>query len=104
VLPSRHETWGVVLIEAMAAGLPAIVSDAVGSAPDLVETEETGLTYVSSASKGLVTQLNRLLSDPPLRKRLGEKGLEKVGNWSIDCALTGFEMAIRTALQPRRNG
>jgi glycosyltransferase involved in cell wall biosynthesis len=42
VLPSAHETWGLVVNEAMATGLPAVVTDQVGCAADLVVTGETG--------------------------------------------------------------
>lgn len=46
VLPSDgRETWGLVVNEAMAAGLPAIVSDEVGCAPDLVIDGRTGFTF-----------------------------------------------------------
>ena len=42
VLPSATESWGLVVNEAMATGLPAVVSDRVGCAPDLVVEGETG--------------------------------------------------------------
>ena len=42
VLPSEHETWGLVVNEAFACGLPAIVSDAAGCAPELIEEGRTG--------------------------------------------------------------
>jgi glycosyltransferase involved in cell wall biosynthesis len=46
VLPSDGgETWGLVVNEAMACGLPAIVSDAVGCAPDLIDEGRTGSTF-----------------------------------------------------------
>jgi 1,2-diacylglycerol 3-alpha-glucosyltransferase len=43
VLPSRFEPWGLVVNEAMAAGLPVLVSDAVGCAPDLVDSANGGV-------------------------------------------------------------
>jgi len=46
VLPSDHgETWGLVVNEAMACGIPAIVSDQVGCARDLVTAGQTGLVF-----------------------------------------------------------
>ena len=44
MLPSEHETWGLVVNEAMATGLPCVVSDQAGCAPDLVTAGETGET------------------------------------------------------------
>ena len=46
VLPSDYgETWGLVVNEAMACGVPAVVSDAVGCGPDLVEEGQTGMIF-----------------------------------------------------------
>ena len=46
VLPSDHqETWGLVVNEAMACGVPAVVSDAVGCGPDLIEADRTGAVF-----------------------------------------------------------
>lgn len=46
ILPSDgRETWGLVVNEAMACGIPALVSDAAGCAPDLIEPQITGYTY-----------------------------------------------------------
>ena len=42
VLPSAGETWGLVVNEAFACGLPAIVSDKVGCAPDMIREDLTG--------------------------------------------------------------
>lgn len=58
VLPSDSgETWGLVVNEAMACGLPALVSDQVGCAADLVRPGETGAVFAC----GDVTELSRLL-------------------------------------------
>src|SRR5206468_3627451 len=43
VLPSRHDGWGVVVNQALGAGLPVITSDAVGAGLDLVEDGVNGL-------------------------------------------------------------
>ena len=45
VLPSASESWGLVINEGMAAGIPAIVSDHVGCAPDLIADGVTGFTF-----------------------------------------------------------
>lgn len=45
ILSSSSETWGLVVNEAMACGLPAIVSNACGCAKDLIEEGKTGYTY-----------------------------------------------------------
>ena len=61
VLPSGGgETWGLVVNEAMACGLPAIVSDAVGCAPDLIVEGETGFTFPFGNASALADRLAKL--------------------------------------------
>jgi glycosyltransferase involved in cell wall biosynthesis len=60
VLPSESETWGLVVNEAMACGLPAIVSAAVGCAPDLIEEGKTGFSYPASDCAALARCLQQL--------------------------------------------
>lgn len=62
VLPSDGlETWGLAVNEAMACGVPAVVSDAVGCGPDLIEEGVTGATFpegdISSFARALVTAI-----------------------------------------------
>jgi len=47
VLPSINETWGLIINEAMCAGLPVVVSDVVGSVPDLVKDGINGYSFNS---------------------------------------------------------
>ena len=60
VLPSFTESWGLVVNEAMATGLPAIVSDRVGSAPDLIEQGVTGFTYAAGDVPALIGKLQAM--------------------------------------------
>ncbi len=62
VLPSRHgETWGLVVNEALHHGLPAIVSEAVGCAPDLIEPGRTGEVCETDSASALAAALVRAL-------------------------------------------
>jgi glycosyltransferase involved in cell wall biosynthesis len=59
VLPSRHsETWGLVVNEALHHGVPCVVSDRVGSAPDLIDAE-TGVVFSAGDARGLAVALAR---------------------------------------------
>ena len=60
ILPSRSETFGVVVLEAMHAGLPVVVSDRVGCAEDLVSDGVTGFRFPSGNAAALA-ELPRLL-------------------------------------------
>jgi glycosyltransferase involved in cell wall biosynthesis len=59
ILPSVFEPWGLVVNEAMAAGLPVVVSDACGCAPDLV-TGENGFLFSASDEGALIQILDQL--------------------------------------------
>lgn len=68
VLPSESsETWGLVVNEAMACGTPAVVSDAVGCAPDLIEEGRTGFSYPVGNVDALAAKIADLLQ----RRRMG---------------------------------
>ena len=60
VLPSQYEHFGLVVNEAFASGVPAIVSDACGAVGDLVQHGVTGLTYRSGDVATLAAHLGDL--------------------------------------------
>jgi glycosyltransferase involved in cell wall biosynthesis len=96
VLPSDHgETWGLVINEAMACGLPAIVSDLVGCAPDLVHNNYTGFTYQCGNVKELGKHLVYLAENPEFAKQLGMNALKLVhNNYTIDRVVESIEKAM----------
>jgi glycosyltransferase involved in cell wall biosynthesis len=60
VLPSDSgETWGLVVNEALHHGVPCVVSDAVGSAPDLIRSGVTGETFETGSAPSLASALER---------------------------------------------
>jgi len=81
VLPSLFEPFGIVLLEAMAAGLP-VVASRVGGIVDVVEDGKTGLLVPPRNPQALADAIGRLVSDPPLRRRMGDAGRAKVPAYS----------------------
>ena len=75
-LASRAEGLPLAILEAWAAGLP-VVATRVGGIPLVVEHGRTGLLAESGDEEALADHLRRLLSDPGLRRRLGESGRER---------------------------
>jgi glycosyltransferase involved in cell wall biosynthesis len=79
-LPSteRAESFGIVLLEAMRAGLPTIASAIAGSGINhVVRDGETGLMTTPGDPASLASALSRLRDDGALRQRLGEAGLRR---------------------------
>ena len=61
VLPSESETWGLVVNEALHHGVPCVVSDKVGCAPDLVEHGRTGYVFSTGSAYALAGALENAL-------------------------------------------
>jgi glycosyltransferase involved in cell wall biosynthesis len=74
-VPHKHsvEGFGLVYLEAGAHGLP-VVAHATGGVPEAVVDGETGLLTAPGDTPALTAAFDRLLSDPALRRRLGEAG------------------------------
>lgn len=82
VLPSRYDGWGVVVNQALGAGLPIICSDAVGSAPDLVKTGRNGEIFPAGDSDGLYEALAGYLQTPTQIEAASQASLAFAENWS----------------------
>lgn len=71
-LPSRGENFGISVVEAMACGLPVLISDQVGICPEITAAEAGIVTQCDS--REIAVALERLIDDPDLRRRFGEHG------------------------------
>ncbi|MEK7326342.1 MAG: glycosyltransferase, partial [Chloroflexota bacterium] len=76
VLPAsaRSEAFGIVLLEAMAAGLPCVTTELGTGTSYVVQDGVTGLVVPARTPPALAEGLNRLLADEGLRARMGEAG------------------------------
>ena len=98
-LPSAsHETWGLVVNEAMATGLPAVVSEHVGCGPDLVVKGETGEVHRTGDANDLAAALARVRKAGG-RTEMGEACRARARLYGFAAASTGLVAACQ-ALAP----
>ena len=84
MLPSRSDSFGIVLLEAWSHCVPVIAARA-GGIPGVVDDGATGLLVPFADVEGLVAAAERLISDPPFAQRLGRQGYERLRsgyNWA----------------------
>ncbi|NJN58301.1 MAG: glycosyltransferase family 4 protein [Leptolyngbyaceae cyanobacterium SL_5_9] len=82
VLPSRYDGWGVVVNQALGAGLPIICSDAVGAAEDLVEPGVNGAIVPAGDVDALYTALAKYVCDSEAIATASQASLTKAANWT----------------------
>lgn len=76
VFPSKEESQGIVLLEAMASGKPVVATN-IGGIPYVVENGITGLLVEYGDVKGLANEIIKLLKDKKLRDKYGSNGKER---------------------------
>ncbi len=97
VLPSRHEPWGLIVNEAMAAGCPVIVSTDAGCHPDLVEDGVQGCVFPVGDIAALTDCLRRVFASPGAAAQMGERARERVRTWTFEEDVRGLRKALAYA-------
>jgi len=110
VLPSittalDREPWGLVVNEAMHAGVPVIATDAVGAAAGgLVRDGSNGLIVPERDPPALADAIRRLATDQALAARLGDQARRDVERFSHSAMADAFEAAVEHAISTRSSG
>ena len=99
-LPSVHEGFGMVVLEAMASGLPVVVSDQAGAA-DAVTHGEDGFVFPINDEEALTKHLNALIGDPRLRREMGAAAQKtaRSGKWGWDGYIDRVVQALQSLSQ-----
>jgi len=94
VLPSETETWGLVVNEAMACGIPCFVSDQVGCGPDMIVPNETGEIFPVGDVDRLTSLLDLIASDQNRLARMSRPSRKKAEEYSVESAVSSVMKAV----------
>lgn len=97
VLPSdARETWGLVVNEAMACGVPAIVSERAGCVPDLIEEGRTGYSYPCGDAAALAVRMRSLEAEAGRGSMRGH-AKDRAARYGVEGAARGIVQALEAA-------
>jgi 1,2-diacylglycerol 3-alpha-glucosyltransferase len=103
ILPSSHyEQWGLVVNEAMASGLPVLVSSACGCVPDLVPEGVNGFTFDPWDGEGLAQLMLKMSSREVDLKAMGEASGRIIADWSPEVFARNLFRAVNAAADHRK--
>ncbi|GAA2294799.1 hypothetical protein GCM10009853_058520 [Glycomyces scopariae] len=100
-IPSRFEPFGLVIVEAMAAGLPVVCSAVKHGPLELIRTGENGLLVEPQDPADLAKALRSLMSDPALRRKLADAALETAKRFEPGNVVGGHVAVFEKALAAR---
>jgi glycosyltransferase involved in cell wall biosynthesis len=94
VLPTFSDTWGLVVNEAFACGVPAVVSRVAGACDDLIIDGETGFAVTPGDPAELADRILQISKDPDLRLRMSANCRALVRKYSPDACAAGLLSCI----------
>jgi 1,2-diacylglycerol 3-alpha-glucosyltransferase len=93
VLPTHTDTWGLVVNEAMACGLPIICSEVAGCVADLVENGWNGRVFSAGDVSQLTFAMDELARDAELGSLMGQRSRERIAQYSPAAWAAGMASA-----------
>ena len=103
VFPSQYDIFGLVLVEAMAAGLAVATSDKPGAVADLCASERNCLVVDWETPKAWSTAIGRLVGDARLRRRLGTRAQQTIDErWTIAHSANAMVSGLTLGLHASR--
>ena len=102
VLSSRYESFGNVITEAMAAGLPVVAFDCPWGPGDILRHGEDGLLVPPEDIDALAAAMGRLIVDAALRERLGAAAARNVRRFAREAILAQWDSLVAEATRAAR--
>jgi glycosyltransferase involved in cell wall biosynthesis len=97
ILPTHSDPWGLVVNEAMACGLPIIVTNVAGCSADLVEDGWNGYVVPPGNPDRLKAALDSLVRSPELRRQMSVRSTERIREYSPEACAAGLAAAAFAA-------
>lgn len=97
VLSSRYEGWGIVLLEAMAAGIPTVSFRCQWGPEEMISDGEDGILVEREDIDALATALGRILRDPLLRYHLGRDAEQSARRFTQERVLAEWDAVAAAA-------
>ena len=95
ILPTYSDTWGLVVNEAMACGLPVILSRAAGCAAELLKENWNGLLVPPMDVPSLTSAMRNLVCRPDLCAQMGPRSVELISSYSPNAWADGIAQMLR---------
>ena len=93
IMPTHSDPWGLVVNEAMACGLPIVVTCVAGCAADMVVDGWNGYVVPSQNPERLKMAIESLLRNPELKQEMGAHSCERIGKFSPAACAAGLAAA-----------
>ncbi|NLS07807.1 glycosyltransferase family 4 protein [Rhizobium sp. P32RR-XVIII] len=98
VLSSRYEGWGIVLLEAMAAGIPVVSFECKWGPGEMVTDQHDGILVEPENVDALADALDLVLRDSTLREKLAENAMSSAKSYSQERVLQAWDDLVASAL------
>ncbi len=94
IFPTHSDTWGFVVNEAMACGLPVVATDVAGCVPDLIEEDWNGKIVGVNDPAKLASAMEFLALREGLRSEMGERSAQRIVGYSPEACAAGIAEAV----------
>jgi glycosyltransferase involved in cell wall biosynthesis len=95
LMTSRFEGFGMVLIEAMAAGLPCVAYDCPCGPRSIIDNEKNGFLIQNNNEKDYINAVKTLIEDKELRIRMGETAKSVISEYNLDEIMQSWNQFFR---------